>query len=128
MNTAALAADVADALEELERAYPGSISLEPDDVGGIYVTITGIELGGRWTADTTTLTFHLPYNYPAAAPYPYYLPADLDLGGAWPTAPQRIRWRDRDVIQVSLRHNQWDPQRDRVIGCVMQVCAWLRNQ
>jgi len=32
------------------------------------------------------------------------------------------------VIQVSLRHNNWDPERDRAVGCVVAVAAWLRAQ
>ena len=32
------------------------------------------------------------------------------------------------MIQVSLRNNHWDPARDNVVGCVLQVAAWLHQQ
>lgn len=121
-----LNADVTEAVRELEEVY-GDVMLEPDESGGTYVTILSIELGPSWSRRAAPLTFHLPFNYPSASPYPYYLPGDLELGGPWPDALQRIRWRDQDVIQVSLRHNHWDPQNDRVLGCVLQVRDWLQR-
>jgi hypothetical protein len=118
---------VAEGLGELECEF-GPLGVEPDDVGGAYVTLQPHAIGSGWNLSNATLTFHLPYNYPAAAPYPYYLPGDVAPTGAWPPALQAIQWRDRAVLQVSLRHNNWDPERDRVRGCVTQVLDWLRRQ
>jgi hypothetical protein len=118
--------DVAEALEDLEQEFPGDVTHELDDVGGVYVTVDGIRLGSGWTREEAPLTFHLPYNYPAASPYPYYLPSDVIPVADWPSALQRVRWRDQDAIQVSLRHNNWDPERDRIVGCVLQVAARLQ--
>lgn len=128
MSDAVVVGDVAEALEELREAFPGVMSDEPDGSGGAYVTVDRIELNERWSAETTSLTFHLPFNYPAASPYPYYVPGELSLSAPWPPALQRVQWRGRNVIQVSLRHASWDPTRDRVTGCVMQVADWLRSQ
>lgn len=125
--TATVVADVADALEELERELGGDVTHEPDKVGGAYVTVGSIGLGGGWTREEAPLSFHLPYNYPAASPYPYYLPGDVAPLRGWPQALQRVRWRDRDAIQVSLRHNSWDPERDQALGCVLQVASTLRS-
>jgi hypothetical protein len=125
--TGAVVTDVAEALEELEREFPGAVMHEPDDVGGAYVTVGGIRLGRGWTREEAPLTFHLPYNYPAASPYPYYLPDDVTPVADWPLALQRVRWRGRGMIQVSLRHNNWDPECDRVVGCVLQVAARLQS-
>lgn len=124
--TGAIVTEVGEALEELGREFPGAVTHELDDVGGAYVMVGGIRLGSGWTCEEAPLTFHLPYNYPAASPYPYYLPSDATPVADWPPALQRVRWRDRDVIQVSLRHNNWDPGRDRVVGCVLQVAAKLQ--
>jgi hypothetical protein len=124
---AVVAVEVEAARGELESEFPGAIAMEPDGAGGAYMGVEGIELGERWSAARSTLTFHVPYNYPAASPYPYYLPADCAPKGAWPAALQQVHWRDREMIQVSLRHNNWDPERDRVLGCVLQVAAFLRS-
>jgi hypothetical protein len=123
---AVVAEEAAAALGELEFEFPGAVSHEPDGSGGAYVTVGGIEMGESWNMAQVPLTFHLPYNYPSASVYPYYLPGDLEPR-QWPPALQRIQWRDRNVIQVSLRHNNWDPERDRVLGCVLQVADWLRR-
>lgn len=117
---------VAKAVEELADAF-GGVAAEPDGSGGAYVTVSDVELGQKWSRPSAPLTFHLPFNYPAASPYPYYLPGDLGVEDPWPPALQRIQWRDRQVIQVSLRHNNWDPVRDRVLGCILQVQEWLRG-
>ena len=82
MSVAPLAPEVAAALGELESAYPGAVSAEPDGAGGAYVTVDEIDLGDSWSIERAPVTFHLPYNYPAASPYPYYLPAELNLTGA----------------------------------------------
>jgi hypothetical protein len=126
--TAGIAADVDTGVRELEAAFEGRVSIEPDGVGGAYVSVSGLELGTGWNQPDATLAFHLPYNYPAAPPYPFYLPSDASPNGSWSNALQRVEWRGRQVVQVSLRHNNWDPSRDTATGSVLQACDWLRAQ
>lgn len=129
MSTAMLAAEVSRGLEELEEAFPGRVRHEPDGEGGAFVTIEEVELSDRWTRLSSELTFHLAYNYPAASIYPYYLPQEVTpADGVFPAALQRIEWRGKQVIQVSLRQENWDPRRDNAVGAVMQTQAWLRSQ
>ncbi len=125
--SAVVAADVAQGIAELEEAFPGKMSHAPDGAGGAYITVGDLDLGQGWNTVDAPLTFHLPYNYPAAAPYPFYLPAAAAPSGEWPQALQRVVWRDEQVVQVSLRHNQWDPGRDTALGSVVQVRDWLRS-
>jgi hypothetical protein len=124
----AVASEVDAALEELEEEFPGAVSSEPDGAGGTYITIEGVGLGGGWSVSEAPLSFHLPYNYPFAAPYPYYLPAGVIPKQGMVEALQQVHWQGREMIQVSLRHNNWDPERDRVLGCMRQVSAWFLNQ
>jgi len=121
-----LAADVGEGVRLLEEAFPSRVSCEADGQGGAYVTVGDVDLGGTWNVAVAPLSFHLAYNYPAAAPYPFYLPAGTRPSGGWPNGLQRVHWRDRDVVQVSLRHNRWDPARDSAVGSVLQVRDWLR--
>jgi hypothetical protein len=123
-----MAADVGEGVRQLQGAFPGRISFEADGQGGAYVTVADIELGDGWNRATAPLTFHLPYNYPAAAPYPFYLPPEVGPNDSWPPALQRVQWRTGQVVQVSLRHNSWDPARDSAVGSVYQVRDWLRTQ
>ena len=128
MSATAIADTVARALEELEQVFPGAVTHEPDGTGGAYVTVAGCELGDRWTRPVAAVSFHVPFNYPWAAIYPYYLPGDAWPVGPAPPALQRIVWRGREVVQVSLRHNQWNPQIDNALGSVRQVLHRLRQQ
>jgi hypothetical protein len=122
----ALSADVSEGVRQLEDAFQDRVSYEPDGQGGAYITIADIVLGDAWNVFSAPLTFHLAYNYPAAAPYPFYLPGGTEPKSTWPAALQRVGWRERAVLQVSLRHNNWDPARDSAIGSVLQVGDWLR--
>lgn len=125
--SAVLAADVGEGVRQLEEAFPDQVSYEADGQGGAYVTVSDIELGEGWNMPTAPLTFHLAYNYPAAAPYPFYLRAGAAPNGSWPPALQRVQWRGSEVVQVSLRHNSWDPASDSGVGSVFQVRDWLRT-
>lgn len=128
MSGATIAAEVRDATEELQSHFGARVAWEPDGEGGAVVTIEKVELGEGWTRTEAPLRFVVPYNFPATPPYPYYLPRDAHPQGAWPTALQPIEWRGASAIQVSLRNSRWDTARDGLLGCVLQVAAWLREQ
>jgi hypothetical protein len=122
-----LTESVSRAVGDLEHAFPDRVSLEADGSGGAVITVGGFALGARWAPATADLAFHVPFNYPWAAIYPYYL-----ISGSWSNVPaspalQRVNWRGRDVVQISLRHNGWTPQIDTALGCVRQVIRWLRQ-
>jgi hypothetical protein len=123
-----LSSDVARGIHELEAAFPGRVTDEQDGSGGSFVTVDSIDLGSRWSRSNAPLTFHLPYNYPAGAIYPFYLPGDVTPVSELPPALQVVDWRGARVIQVSLRHSNWDPRRDNAVGAVMQTQAWLKRQ
>jgi hypothetical protein len=128
VNAAVLAGPVSEGIRLLEDAFDGRVKHEPDGEGGAFVVVEEVDLGGKWTAPEADLTFHLAYNYPASAIYPYYLPAEVvPADGSMPPAVQRVIWRDTSVIQVSLRQANWDPRRDNAIGAVMQTQHWLRS-
>ncbi len=129
MSSAVLSSDVARGIQELEAAFRGRVTHEPDGSGGAFVTVDSVELGSRWAHPAAPLTFHLAYNYPAGAIYPFYLPSDvISAGEALPAALQPVEWRGASVIQVSLRHTNWDPVRDNAVGAVMQTQDWLTRQ
>lgn len=124
MSTAVVPAEIARALEELEQAFPGRVSTEAHEPAGTIVRIRGLELTGRWSAPSAELWFAIPFHYPDAPIYPYY------VVGATPTAGvaglQSVSWRGMAIIQVSLRHTNWDPTCDTAVGSVLQTQAWLR--
>jgi hypothetical protein len=117
--------DVARAISELEAAFPGLVTVVAEDPTGGVVRIAGLELSARWSAPTGDLWFVVPFHYPDAAIYPYYVTGAKPAGGYVP-ALQPVSWRSMDATQVSLRHNAWEPAHDTAVGSVVLTQAWLR--
>jgi hypothetical protein len=121
-----LPAELAKGIEELEREFPGRVSIEPDEAGAI-VHISEVQMGAGWTPNVGVLSFLLPFHYPDAAIYPYH------VTGAAPdkasdNALQPVTWRGSPAIQVSLRHNRWNPAYDTALGSVLLTMARLLRQ
>ena len=117
--------ELTQAVHELEQAFPGRVTIEAQDPAGLVIELHEVALSARWTPQVCSLWFVLPYNYPDAAVYPYYVTGATPTGGAVP-ALQPVAWRDKPATQVSLRQTAWDPVRDTVVGCAVQTQAWLR--
>jgi len=115
------------AVKELQAEY--QVTVEPEDQGGAYVTVDAVDLGPKWQPNTTQIEFVIAYNYPFAAIYPYYARPDLQRadGRAWPSALQRVSWRGRDLIQVSLRCNRWQPAHDTASNSLRMVIHWFHT-
>jgi len=128
LSATAVTADVADALTEIGVHYGRRASHEPDGEGGALIVIQGVELPVSWGRKIAPLHFVIPFNFPATPPYPYYLPQDVQPPPPWHQALQPIEWRGESMIQVSLRNANWNAAKDSIVGCVMQVSAWLRSQ
>jgi len=128
LNAATVTADVADALAEIEAHYGRRASHEPDGQGGALVVIQDVELPSSWGRKSASLQFIIPFNFPAIPPYPYYVPQNAQPPPPWHQALQPIEWRGEPMIQVSLRNVNWNATKDNIVGCVMQVSAWLRAQ
>jgi hypothetical protein len=114
------------ALEELEHSFTCQVTVEAEDASGTIVCIKGVELGSRWSPATGDLWFLIPFHYPDAAIYPYYVTGATPAGG-YPPALQPVEWRGMGATQVSLRHNAWSPSVDTALGSVRQTLAWLRT-
>ena len=122
MTAAVLLPDVQRAIDDLEQAFPGQVSIEPDASGAI-VQITDVDLGPGWSGPRGTLWFVVPFHYPDSAIYPYYVTGATHPPGG---ALQHVSWRGVAAVQVSLRHNRWDPAHDTALGSVVLTQAWLR--
>lgn len=126
MSVGTLSPELARAVDELARAFPDRVSVEAQDQTGVIVRIRDIPLGARWTPQSGDLWFAIPYHYPDAPVYPYYVIGATPAGGLVP-ALQTVTWRGIAATQVSLRHTAWNPTHDNVVGCVLQTQAWLRS-
>jgi hypothetical protein len=127
MTAAATSTDVGHAIEELEEAFAGRVTVVSTDSCGAIVRISQTELGQRWSHPHGDLWFLIPYHYPDAAIYPYYVTGASPTGGII-GGLQPVDWRGMPATQVSLRHNGWNPNVDTAVGSVLQTQAWLRTQ
>jgi hypothetical protein len=128
VSTTVIVQEVAHALVELHEAFPGRLASEPDGLGGALVSIADTRLPAGWPATHSALMFVIPFNFPAIPVYPYYIAAEVAPAGALGDALQRVQWRDRSVLQLSLRHNRWRPGLDTVFGSVLQAMDWLAQR
>jgi Prokaryotic E2 family E len=125
---AANATSVGEAIEAIEREFPGAI-WSSDAEGGALVTVPDFELGGRWSPSAVTLEFQLLFNYPFAAVYPYFTTPELVRadGAERPPALQIVQWRGRQMTQVSLRSHNWNPQHDSAVSSLKLVRHWFET-
>ncbi len=128
MNTTLVAQEAAVALAELENAFPGRVSSEPDGLGGAIVAIAGMPMPAGWPLSHSPLMFVIPFSFPAIPVYPYYIGAEAAPPGALGEGLQRVDWRGCPVLQLSLRHNAWRPGLDTVVGSVLQAMDWLQHR
>lgn len=124
---ATVASAVREALDELQTVF--ELTLEPQENGGVFVTVRQLEIGAKWSPAVIDLVFEIPFNYPFAAIYPYYCAAPLSRvdGGVLPQGLQTVQWRNGNWTQISLRKNQWSPQVDTALSSVLQVQHWLET-
>lgn len=127
MTTTIVTEPVERAIRQLETDYP-DVEWEPDGEGGAYVEVGPVAIGTRWTPDALSISCQVAFNYPDAAIYPFYATSALQSTiGSWPSALQRVTWRGRDVIQVSLRTRQWRPEHDTASTAIAMVGHWFRT-
>ena len=126
MTIAVRSPELTRALEELERAFPGRVTVVAEDANGAIIRIADVELSARWSTPTGDLWFLIPFHYPDAAIYPYHVTGATPSGGQL-QALQSVNWRGMNATQVSLRHNCWNPNLDTALGSVRQTLAWLRD-
>lgn len=126
MTVTARTVELTQALDELERAFPDRVSVMAEETNGAVIRIEQVELSHRWSAPAADLWFVIPFHYPDAAIYPYYITGASPIGGRVP-ALQPVTWRGMAATQVSLRHTAWKPNIDTALGSVRQTSAWLRS-
>jgi len=123
-----IASAVQEALTELEGEF-GELQVQAAGDGGAYATGCGIDIAPKWQPGVIDLAFLVPYNFPFNYIYPFYTDSVLVRlgGGSWPQALQRVTWRDREMTQISLRPNGWQPAHEPASSLVYLVQRWFRE-
>jgi hypothetical protein len=127
VTSALLAEPVERAIHQLETDY-ADVGWELDGEGGVYVDVGPIAIGARWTPEAISVSCQVAFNYPDSPIYPFYTTTALESTvGLWPSALQRVNWRGRDVVQISLRTRHWRPEHDTASTAIAMVGHWFRT-
>ena len=101
--------EVANAIEELKRAFPSSeVTSCEDGNGGVYVVVEEVEIGVRYQPSSTWLGGHIPGLYPYTDIYPLFMGDDVRRAdGVAFEAPvtHGATFLERPALQISRRNN-----------------------
>lgn len=128
--------DIERAAAEIESSFgPDKVRLVPDDQGGTWVEITGLDPGEPYDQVDTFLICLLPFNLPGADVYPMFVRADLTrtdkraLGEGFQST--QLKWagdpEPRPVVQIS-RRTKGDFAVQTPLQKIDKVLAWLRSR
>jgi hypothetical protein len=120
--------EVSQALDELRRYFPGAtVEAEEDGQGGAYVNVAPIEIGEKYSPNTTWFGFHITFQYPRADVYPLFTGSDVqrvDRAGH-PSGVSAAPWRGKPALQFSRRSNRLDPTTDTAATKLAKVISWF---
>lgn len=126
--------EVAQAIEELRAAFPGSrVDVTPEPQGGAYVVVADQEYGAQYQPERGWVGFLITFQYPHADVYPHFVAGGLKrkdnhslgegLSGptTWPGCP------GEQVVQISRRSNRLNPAVDTAAMKLAKVLEWMRG-
>lgn len=129
-DTTDLPGQLAQAVDELVATFSETRVVVTPDPGGVWVEISEVALGGRWTPGSTWLGFHIASTYPYADVYPHFIDGSclLATGGLPQAVSPNASFppRNEPCLQISRRSNRWDPARDSAAIKALKVIDWLR--
>lgn len=123
--------EVANAIEELERAFPFSdVCTQEDGDGGAYVIVESVEIGPRYQPSSTWLGGHIPALYPYADIYPLFIAANVcrvDGVAFEPPVTPGAQFRGRPALQVSRRNNHTQNYPQTAVAKFVKVLHFLEE-
>jgi hypothetical protein len=118
------------AIESVEAAFSKKRvagAEQPD--GTTLVTVTGVDIGERWTPSTVSMTVPLAITFPTTPPYPYFVDDGMQLAGVGVPSNMKhgIAVAGRTYSQVSLSNR--DMRSDETLAeRLIAAIAWFRSQ
>ena len=123
--------DVANAIEELKRAFPSSaVSSREDGDGGAYVVVEEVEIGERFRPSSTWLGGHIPALYPYADIYPLFVADEVrrvDGVAFEPPVTHGARFLDRPAVQISRRNNHTQHYPQTAVAKFLKVLHFMEE-
>lgn len=131
----AITDEVKVALDELRATFPDSaITYAESGNGGAWCRVEPVLLGETFMQQDSWIIFEIPYSYPEADLYPFFVRPDLarkdgqPLGeglaqpvGCWLAGQQQ-------GTQVSRRTNTLDSATNSAAGKLLKVLKWLEER
>ena len=128
---AAMKQDIADAIEELKRAFPSSaVTIKEDGQGGAYVFVENVDIGARFVPSHTWMGGHITALYPYADIYPVFIDASVSrVGGRRFDAPITYghNFAGRPAIQISRVNNQVQNCPQTAVAKFMKILDFLEK-
>ena len=122
---------VANALQELDRAFPSSaVQSREDGKGGAYVIVEDVPIGRKYAPASTWLGGHITALYPYADIYPMFIDAGvrrLDGGAFEPPVTPNAEFERRPALQVSRRNNQTQNYPQTAVSKFLKVQQFLAD-
>ena len=122
---------VANAIEELERAFPSStVRSREDGHGGAYVIVEDVAIGSRYRPSSTWVGGHIPALYPYADIYPIFIGDNVrraDGVAFEPPVTPGARFLERPAIQISRRNSRMQHQPQTAVAKFVKVLHFLEQ-
>lgn len=122
---------VANAIQELQRAFPSSaVRGREDGKGGAYVIVEDVPIGKKYGPASTWLGGHITALYPYADIYPMFIDAGVRrLDGVAFKAPvtPNAEFERRPALQVSRRNNQTQNYPQTAVSKFLKVQQFLAD-
>ena len=123
--------DVANAIEELKRAFPSSqVCSREDGSGGAYVIVEDVAIGDRYRPSSSWVGGHITALYPYADIYPLFMGDDVrrvdGVGFAAPVTPG-AQFFDRPALQISRRNNHTQNFPQTAVAKFLKVLHFLEE-
>ena len=123
--------DVANAIEELKRAFPSSdVYCREDGEGGAYVIVEDVAIGGRYWPSSTWLGGHITALYPYADIYPLFIADNVrrvDGVAFEPPVTPGAQFLERPALQVSRRNNHTQHYPQTAVAKFIKVLHFLEE-
>ena len=121
--------DVANAVEELKRAFPSSdICSREDGDGGVYFIVEDVAIGDQYEPSSTWLGGHITALYPYADIYPLFMADNvrrIDGVAFEPPVTPGAQFLERPALQISRRNNHTQSYPQTAVAKFMKVLHYL---
>ena len=121
--------DVANAIEELKRAFPSSdVCSREDGDGGAYVIVEDVAIGGQYEPSSTWLGGHITALYPYADIYPLFMADNVLRVDSIPFEPPvtpGAQFLERPALQISRRNNHTQSYPQTAVAKFIKVLHYL---